>query len=276
MRIRRLLAIGIASWGIIFSVGCSSTPDPVTEPEDLITEKPATAPRPAQARSADVDEAMAAMTTRRYRDAADAWGRAIEQNPDNWELHMNHAIALSGAPDFNNAIAAIERAMDLGGEREWVVWFNLGNIYQNRGMYEEAIQAYRAGLSLHATPHYESLVNLCASYVFLNQYAEAQSTCNYAIDLAPNDPRAHHNLALIPQLRQKFEDAIAAYEGINDRFPDFAQSYYNKAEAHVALKQYASARRAFQRYIDLAPDGPYVKRAKNRLRGLVGRRDAAS
>jgi len=266
----------VASWGIVFSVGCSSTPDPVVENESLITENPTTVNTPPQANDTDIQLAMDEMAQRRHRDAAKAWRRAIEKDPDNWELHMNLAIAQSGAPDFAGAIQSMERAMELGGEREWLWWFNLGNIYQNRGMYEEAIQAYRGGLSLHAQPHYESIVNICASYVFLNEYAKAQVTCDYAIDLVPNDARAHHNLALMLQLQQKFEDAIAAYESVNARFPNFAQSYYNKAEAFVALKRYSSARMAFQRYVELEPNGPYVKRAKNRIRGLKGRRDGES
>jgi tetratricopeptide (TPR) repeat protein len=258
--------IGLAICLALSLTACTTSPDTKDSGSgDLIKETPDPSGQGSKDISAEIDAGNAAFASRQWADAADAWGAAAGKRPS-WDVHMNHAIALSLKPDFEAAIAEMGKAMNAGGDRQWQAWFNLGNIYTNRGLYAEAITAYRAGLSLHSTPHVDSLLNISAGYMFLSRYDDARATADYIVQIAPDDPRGHHNLALVLQLEERFDRALEAYEAVHRVDPNFAQSYYNKG---VVLGRHLNRGRdgaaALQRYIDLDPDGPYVRRAKKTM-----------
>ena len=189
--------IGLAICLAFSLTACTTSPDTKDSGSgDLIKETPELSGQGNKDISAEISAGNAAFASGKWADAADAWGSAASKRPS-WDVHMNHAIALSLKPDFEGAIAEMDKAMNAGGDQQWQAWFNLGNIYTNRGLYEEAITAYRAGLSLHSQPHIDSLLNISAGYMFLARYDDARATSDYVVQLAPDDPRGHHNLALI-------------------------------------------------------------------------------
>ncbi len=260
---RCALALGLA----LSLTACSTGPDAKdSDSGGLIKETPDSVGSANSDIATEISAGNAAFSDAKWADAAEAWGSAAAKRPT-WDVHMNHAIALSLQPDFEGAIAEMRKAMSSGGDQQWQTWFNLGNIYTNRGLYEEAITAYRAGLSLHDRPHVESLLNISAAYMFLTQYDEARATSDYIVQLSPGDPRAYHNLALILQLEERYDRAIDAYEAVHRVDPDFAQSYFNKG---VILGRHLDKGRdgaaALQRYIDLDPNGPYVRRARKTMK----------
>lgn len=260
----RTLGCWLLSLCLVPVVACSSTPEQKEDSGKPLVEKqvkydPVTADTNAKAGH----DALAAGD---WKAAEAAYGRAIARNPQSWELRMNRAIALSMIPDFEAAMGEMQQAASQGGKDSWQFWFNMGNLYQNRGMYEESIKAYRAALGLHPTPHVDTLLNLGAGYLFVQRFAEARQTFEYVVELVPNDPRPHNNLALILQMEQKYPEAVAAYEQVHQLDPNYAQAYFNKADAlGGGMGKNAEAIAAFERYIALEPDGPYVARAKNRI-----------
>lgn len=252
---------------MILSVGCKSNPDTKdSDAEDLIKEQPATANRAAVDQSevdALVEAAKRSLEAQKWETAIEAYDRAIQIDPNNWELYADRAIAESKKPNFIAAIASMRKAMELGGEREWKAWFNLGNIYQNRGLYNESIEAYRVALGFQDKPHLDTLINLSSGYIFLSRFDEATATLDYIIEISPREPRAFHNLALILHMQRKFPEAEKAYAEVHDLAPDFAQSYFNRGDVLATLKRYEEAVASFERYVELEPNGPYVRRAKN-------------
>ncbi len=261
-----LSRIGLAICLAFSLTACTTSPDTKDSGSgDLIKETPDPSGQGNKDISAEISAGNAAFASGKWADAASAWSKAADKRPA-WDVHMNHAIALSLKPDFEASIAEMSKAMNAGGDKQWQAWFNLGNIYTNRGLYAEAITAYRAGLSLHSQPHIDSLLNISAGYMFLSKFDEARATADYIVQLAPNDPRAHHNLALILQLEERYDRALEAYEAVHRIDPQFAQTYYNKGIVLGRhLKRGRDGAASLKRYIDLDPNGPYVRRARKTM-----------
>ncbi len=263
-------------FGAGISLGCKSSPQPQnpTAEETVLTNTPqATAQAPdAEQSEQDVaywtkkaDEAIAG---EQWEAASAAFTQALELRPNDWELYLDRAIVESKQPDFLSAIADIERAMELGGKRDWRTWFNLGNIYQNRGLYAESVEAYRVAIGLQDRPHLPTLLNLASGYTFLRDFDAARTTLEYVLGLSPSDPRALHNLALLEHMQRKFTEALEGYQMALDADPTFAQSHFNRADVLAELQRYEEAAAAYERYIELDPDGPYVVRARRRAKSM--------
>lgn len=215
---------------------------------------------------ANLKAAEIAIKDEDWRLAAKAYKRAIEANPNEWELYMDLAVVQSKIPQFLNAIDSIEQAIDRGGAEDWRTWYNLGNIYQNRGMYAESIEAYRVSRTFQEKPHIPTLLNISSGYIFLRRYEEAKETLDYIASLSPREVRIYHNLALIDHLQRKYDVALKGYEQALDLDPKFAQSHYNRGDVLINLKRYDEAAAAYGEYVRLEPEGPYIKRARNKIR----------
>lgn len=198
--------------------------------------------------------------------AIESYDEALEKDPKNWEAHMNRGIALSRLARFGDALSAFDNAIKNGGGENATLYYNLGNLYQDRGMYSEAVDAYRMSLALEPKPNVDTLLNLGAAYIFLRQYDFATETYEYVKTLAPDDPRPVHGVGLALQMNERYADAVAMYEQAHSLDPQFPLAYFNKARCLAAMKEYPQAIASIQRYLNVDPDGPYRKRAETMLR----------
>lgn len=199
----------------------------------------------------------------KYEEAASEFQAASELAPDRWDIHMNRAVALSRANHFDQALGSMELALQKGGDTEPLAYLNLGNVYQERGMYLQAVETYRAGLAVSDKPEIDLLLNLGSAYLFLYEYEKAEQTFEHMRDIVPDDPRPAHGLALSLQMKEQYKDALQAYEDVHMIDPQFAQAYFNKGWVLAALGRYPEAIQSLRGYIQRDPQGPYVKQAEN-------------
>ncbi len=237
---------------LILSIGCSKTPKP-----DVQEVKESKGP--------SVQELF--ISGNKHLEAKE-WKKAIavykkaENVEKRWDIYLNRGIAEIQAGDFNDALNSFDLALKNGGDKEPVVYFNLGNLYQERGLYQQAVDSYRAGLVY--VPAGESsidmIINLGASYVFLRQWDAANETYTYLQTQAPNNPAALHGLGMVLQMQGKYLKAIEKYDQVTNAFPKFAMSHYTKAQCFAAKKKYKEAITSYQAYKRVFPDSKYLAR----------------
>lgn len=259
-----LLAASLLMWG----VGCKSKPEVknINDGPSLIKQaKNQGAELEVQRYEASIEAARLAIEGKQYKDAARAYEEAIKMQPENWELYMDLGIVRSKEPDFLGAVEAISQAMERGGREDWRTWYNLGNVYQNRGLYKESTDAYRVAIGLQDEPHVPTLLNLGSGYIFLRRYDEAEQTLEYTRGVAPGEVRVVHNMALILHMKRDFQKALAKYDEAVQMDPNFAQSHYNRGDVLIELKRYDEAISAYGQYSTLEPTGPYIKRALRKI-----------
>ena len=88
----------------------------------------------------------------------------------------------------------------------------LGAIYLKKGLYEEALQAYRQALL--ADPHrsgvYFKIIGLILSE--MGRYDEATEAFENVLEIAPDDPESHLNLARAYEMGHRPDEAVPHYQ----------------------------------------------------------------
>lgn len=245
-----------------FSAACSSSPE---VPDD----------NPAEMAAADAEaEAELQKTFVQANDALDAgdWSRAaalygevIDADPERWDAHMNRGIALMKDLEFDAATDAFEDAIHHGGGDEPIVYFNLGNLYQERGLYEPAIDAYRHSMAVAGSVDYDTLLNISACFTFLNAHDKARQTIDRALKLNPDDPRGHLTLGTLKYSDDRPEEALEVFDELLASHPDLGPAHYNRAFVLMRMEKLEEAREGFQTYLEVAPDGPYVTQSESNI-----------
>lgn len=207
------------------------------------------------------------LDAQKWEAAIASYDEALQKkDAEQWEIQMNRGIALSRLAKFDDALAAFEAALRNGGEEQPSVYFNLGNLYQDRGMYSAAIDAYRASLAYEEKQNVDTLVNLGAAYLFLRQWDAATATYEYTRQIAPDDPRPLHGIALVKQMQDQYRDAAELYEQVHGIDPNFALAYFNQARCYSLMKDYNNAIRAVSEFIRLDPNSAVIGRARGMLK----------
>lgn len=249
------------------AIGCSSTPSAKDDqPDEKLTEQ--TQDEPERSAQDFVIQGNSALDEGDFEQATRHFDEALSRDPERWEIHMNKAIAHSAQREFSEAVAAIDQALAHGGDQQPEVYFNLGNIYQNRGLYAQSVKAYRTSLAVRGEPHVDTLVNLAAGLAMMRAYGPAEQAYEEVRTLAPDDPRPYVGLGLVYHLRGQYDVALRHYEQAVDIDPNHAQAWFNKAALHNTTDDEDGAIESYRRYLQVAPDGPHAKRAANRLQAL--------
>lgn len=250
-------------FAISFSA-CSSTPK--TENEEVYTTTETTLD-PEGAKNTFVS-ANHNLQQRNYDAAIHEYIQSEGMNPEPWEVYMNHAIAtiLNGRTD--TAIQLISESFKHGGDKHQVVYYNLGNIYQERGLYDAAIDAYRAGLSVGNKDDIDSLTNIAAAYLLMTDYEKATFTYQRIATLDPASVTPAHGLGLIAHLKDDYPKSIEYYDEVLRKNPKFAPTWFNRGYLYMDMEKYQEAVDAFEMYRRLAPEGPYVRQATGHIQAL--------
>ena len=126
--------------------------------------------------------------------AADAFAKAGELNPNYPEAHNNLGVVLKEQGKLDDALAAYERALALKPDYAGA-YNNMGNALKGRGKPDDAIAAYER-----------------------------------AVTLKPDYVDAYNNMGNALKNQGKLDDAIAAYERALALKPDYADVWSNVAE----------------------------------------------
>lgn len=243
-----------------FFVGCSNTPKVVVQ--DVKEESN------SQSAQELFVKGNAHLEAKEWKEAIAVYKQA-ENLETRWDLFLNRGIAEIQTGDFNSALNSFSEALKNGGEKEPIVYFNLGNLYQERGLYQDAVNAYRAGLVYvpAGTTDIDMITNLGAAYVFLRQWDDANETYEFLLGKAPNEPAALHGLGMVLQMQGQYDQAIEKYNQVSASFPKFAMSHYTKAQCLGSQKKYKESIEAYKEYKRLFPDSTYI----NRINAIIQR-----
>jgi tetratricopeptide (TPR) repeat protein len=88
----------------------------------------------------------------------------------------------------------------------WSAHYNLGNYYQGRGMYQEAIESYNKAVELEDEA-VMPLVNVGMAYSILGNNVSAEERLKKALEVDPDNSVANLNYGLLMAQTQRFEQA---------------------------------------------------------------------
>jgi len=135
----------------------------------------------------------------------------------------------------------------------FIIYNNLGKVYNDSGKYKEAIEAYKQ--STRIAPDYAMAhSNLGVSYNDLGKYKEAIEACRKAIWINPDYAKAYFNLSVAYGESGKYKEAIEACRKAIEIDPDYAMAHSNLGVAYGVLGMYKEAIEKFKQAIEIDPD----------------------
>ncbi|RKU34011.1 hypothetical protein C6499_00205 [Candidatus Poribacteria bacterium] len=226
--------------------------------------------------------------------AISAWAKIPELDPENIFARIELSDLFREQELYEQAIAQHQAIIELKTEDPYRVCLShreIGNIHQEKGDYEAAIQSYDAALALTAPgnwlrkdlqhriigiyaadgnwegliTHYqgklettpndpERLGLLAAAYIENQQPDEGIATYQKALELAPTDTGLRLNLIAAFRDAEKFEEAAAAYESLSEQHPDDFGIYRELGELYLQLEDENSAKTTYARMRERNPD----------------------
>jgi len=190
--------------------------------------------------------------------------------------------------EAQKAVTEFEAAKAAAPEKDQnlpLVYSRLGDAYEAAGRSDDAIAAYKSAIELKPSAAY--YMNLGGIQGRANKTEDATASFQKAAELDPtNAAQAWRNYGIILYRANKNVDAIEPLKKATELDPKNAQAWYLLATCMMAdpsiYKQTANSIEvnpkpgtieAFQKAIDLDPNGPWGKEAKaglDQLKGMMG------
>ncbi|MEG4348354.1 tetratricopeptide repeat protein [Microcoleus sp. LAD1_D3] len=229
---------------------------------------------------------IAARQQGKIAEAIDFYEKAIAQNRDFVEAHLNKANVLLDVREYQRAIASYEQVIkiqphsalaynNLGwakqqlGERDAAILYyqtalqldpnlhetahNLGHLFKQKNHLSEAIAYYLHALKINPNLTY-SLMGLATVLQQQGKLAEAFNCYQQAVKLDPNNPEAHNNVGAFFYEQGNAKAAISYYRQALNLKPDFVEAINNLGHALVDLGEFQEAFSCHSRALELQPD----------------------
>ncbi|MDE0106373.1 MAG: tetratricopeptide repeat protein [Bryobacterales bacterium] len=231
--------------------------------------------------------AMSEQQRKEYEKALKARQQQISKNKQLNET-FNAGMEAKRLKDYEVSVQHFRKALEIDADQH-VIWGNMaealsGLVSTKAGaerdqVGEEAITTYRKAIELEADPAYHN--NLGLLLIRLQRIDEGTAELEKAAQMAPDNAGTYYfNLGATMVNTGNTQGAIDAFRKATEVQPDFANAYYQLATVLVGTAQMkedgsiipaAGTVEAYQKYLDLDPQGPYAASAQAMVQSLSGK-----
>jgi tetratricopeptide (TPR) repeat protein len=132
---------------------------------------------------------------RRYEDAADAFGKAVELAPTNIGYRTTYGLILGQAGELDKGLAQLLKVTGTPGYKDAAGWTNLGWVYRNMDKPQESIAAYQRALQLDPKQE-QAALGLGWAYSYTKDFDKAIAAYQQAIQIDPKEAGPDANLGI--------------------------------------------------------------------------------
>jgi tetratricopeptide (TPR) repeat protein len=199
---------------------------------------------------------------------------------------FNAGMQAVQAGQFDAAVESLAKAAEFDPKQS-VVWANLADAYMGQAktktgaeqtaLYAKAFEAYTKALELKPEDS-AAHNNFALALAKGGKFPEAQAELNKAAQMdPPNAGKYFYNLGALLVNNQQLEPAGEAFKKAIEADDKYADAYYQYGIYLISKAQVtpdgkvtpvAGTKEAFQKYLELKPDGPYADSAKGMLASM--------
>ncbi|MBD3307938.1 tetratricopeptide repeat protein [candidate division KSB3 bacterium] len=167
------------------------------------------------------------------------------------QVYQNLATAYAGQEEFEQAINAYQKALDLNPEYQ-PAYLGLGKITAQLGQYQKAAEIYDYAAELD--PQHEAVYTHLGNLAFMQEdYARAISAFQQALDLNPFNMNAYNGLGLSYARQGDFDRAFALYEEALQQNPHAAVIHNSLGTLYMQIGEHEKAIAEFTTSLELDP-----------------------
>jgi tetratricopeptide (TPR) repeat protein len=238
--------------------------------------------------AAQVDESGRALSDKERAELASKNKEQEAAMKKNKELNdaFSAGKAAAAANNWDGAIEGFAKASEVDPTQH-VVWGNLADSYMSRAKAKsgaekeadlgKAAEAYEKAIAIKAddSAYHNNYALVLAQE---KKYDEAQAELTKAAQLDPaNAGKYYFNLGAVYVNTGNAEPAAAAFKKAIELDPNYADAYYQyglslmgkaTTDASGKINAPAGTAEAFQKYLELKPDGPFAQPAKDMLASM--------
>lgn len=151
--------------------------------------------------------------------------------------------------------AALERVPTngTGNPNNATVLYEYANFLADQDRHEQAIKRYRQALELEPErPEIHN--NIAVSYAELEAYEKALAHCQEALKIDEERPEIHTNIASILQRLGRYDEAIVHYQRAIELAPEQPEAYNNWGQLLMNTGRYNKAAAQFEEAIAIDPE----------------------
>lgn len=171
---------------------------------------------------------------------------------------------------FEKAVDAFNKALNMS---PWYlpVYPNLGLAYDNLGLYDQAIEVYQTGIKLDPKliRAYHYLGN---AYLKKGEYGEAVRVYRQVIEINPDNAEAYYNLGIAYDRSGLTGEAITAYQTAVKIKPDLTFAYNNLGLIRARQGKLSEAIKEWEKILEIEPGNEGAQQNIMRARSMLDRR----
>ncbi len=222
-----------------------------------------------------LDQARRLIEQKDLEGAKTVLDKGLGSMPDNAAAHYELAVVLIGLGRHDAAVRELEAARRLAPDDLDTLWL-LGREYEDGGAYDKALEIYDRIESLAGDDaELRALASHRRRYVVATQHARQGDLATAREMFArlsredPNDILSLYSLGVAQMLGGLPDEALATFERVIDKSPDYLNAYLNIARIEQIKGQFDKAAAALRKVVDLSPDGSPERRAAQTELGLI-------
>ncbi|KAI0202244.1 hypothetical protein F4808DRAFT_84083 [Astrocystis sublimbata] len=189
-------------------------------------------------------------------------GRALYAQGENEKAIQHFRKALSGDPDFRDAVKWLRTVQKLDRMKEE------GNAHYKSGRWQEAIDKYTSALDVDPAnrgTNSKLLQNRALCRMKLKNYDDAIADCERAVSLDPSYLKARKTKANVYGQAERWEDAVREWKKIQEMDPEDRTVLKEIRKAELELKK--SMRKDYYKILGVGKDADdsVIKKAYRKL-----------
>ena len=185
----------------------------------------------------------------RYKEAVDAFDRAIECNPDYMLAYANKAYTLTNMREYEKALQSVNKVLEIDPDYAWACG-QRGKIYNDMKEYHKALIDLDKAIELDGKDKY-AYANKSYALGEIGEYEKALHAINEVLEIDPDYAWAYNQRARLYIELKKYDNALRDLDKTIKLDDKFKWAYANKSLSLNELGKYEEALVAINKALDL-------------------------